>query len=80
MSFCLFCLSAARLSSSLNDEFSLLTVFERRKVNCEFADSQLAYYPDPHCTSVGNVRAASCEFASLQVCESASLRVYFGYS
>ena len=63
-----------------NDEFSLLTVFERRKVNCEFADSQLAHYPDPHCMSVGNVRAASCEFASLQVCESASLRVYFGYS
>ena len=28
----------------LNVEFSLLTVFERGKVNCEFADSQLAHY------------------------------------
>ena len=66
-----------------NDEFSLLTVFERRKVNCEFADSQLAHYLDPHCTSVGNVRAASlqvCESASLRVCVFASLRIYFGYS
>ena len=32
-----------------NVEFSLLTVFERGKVNCEFADSQLAHYP--HCTN-----------------------------
>ena len=29
-----------------NVEFSLLTVFERGKVNCEFADSQLTHYPD----------------------------------
>ena len=57
-----------------NDKFPLLTVFERRKVNCEFADSQLAHYPDPHCMSVGNVRAASLQ-VYLQVCESASLRV-----
>ena len=31
--------------------FSLLTVFEWGKVNCEFADSQLAHYPDPQCTN-----------------------------
>ena len=34
-----------------NIGFSLLTGFERGKVNCEFADSQLAHYPDPHCTN-----------------------------
>ena len=31
--------------------FSLLTVFEWGKVNCEFADPQLAHYPDPQCTN-----------------------------
>ena len=40
---------------SSNVEFSLLTVYERGKVNCEFADSQLAHYPapppPPHCTN-----------------------------
>ena len=31
-----------------NVEFSLLTVFERGKINCELADSPLAHYPDPY--------------------------------
>ena len=34
-----------------NIDFLLLTGFERGKVNCEVADSQLAHYPDPHCTN-----------------------------
>ena len=44
-----------------NVKFSLLTVFELRKVNCEFADLQLAHYPDP------TAQTSFCLFSFLTV-------------